>query len=94
MEYLVETAVHWPLDGDPQRLAALALAEADRAKTLTAQGTLKRLWRVPGTRNNVGLWQAADATELHQALSSLPFFPWMSIQVRPMAVHPNDPANR
>ena len=94
MEFLVETAVHWPLDGDPRQLAALALAEADRAKTLTARGTLKRLWRVPGTRNNVGLWQATDATELHEALSSLPFFPWMSIQVRPMAVHPNDPANR
>jgi muconolactone D-isomerase len=45
------------------------------------------MWRVPGRRANVGLWEAADASELHELLSSLPVFPWMNIQVRPLAEH-------
>ena len=91
MEFLVEIELLWPVDGDPERRNELARAEAARAGELAAQGALKRLWRVPGTWKNVGLWQAADASELHQVLSSLPFFPWMRIEVRPMAIHPNDP---
>ena len=31
------------------------------------------------------------ASELHAALSSLPFYPWLEIQVTPLAVHPSDP---
>ena len=92
MEFLVEIETRWPVDGDPHRRAELAEAEAARANTLAAQGALRRLWRIPGTWKNVGLWQAADATELHQMLSSLPFFPWMTIEVRPVAAHPNDPS--
>ena len=33
----------------------------------------------------------ADATALHEALSSLPLYPWMDIEVHALAVHPNDP---
>ncbi|MEO9299759.1 muconolactone Delta-isomerase [Devosia alba] len=93
MEFLVEVETRWPIDGDPHRKAELVAAESARAGALAAQGALKRLWRVPGTWKNVGLWQATDATELHQILSSLPFFPWMTIEVRAMATHPNDPIN-
>ena len=36
---------------------------------------------------------AADATELHDALTSLPLWPYMHIEVVPLAKHPNDPAS-
>ena len=52
---------------------------------------MKRLWRVPGRWANWGLWEAPDATALHEALNSLPLWPWMSIRVHPLARHPNDP---
>ena len=91
MEFLVEIEVKWPPEGDPARRAELAAAESARAKELAAQGILRKLWRIPGTWKNVGLWEAPDATVLHQALSSLPFFPWLTIHVRPLAAHPNDP---
>lgn len=94
MEFLVEIRNEWPADGDPQRAAELAAAESRRAAELAEQGILKKLWRIPGTRQNVGLWEAADATALHQALSSLPYFPWLSIVVRPLGAHPNDPQSR
>jgi muconolactone D-isomerase len=91
MEFLVEISTHWPPDGDPARRAELVAAESQRARELAEAGILKKLWRIPGTWRNVGLWEAPDATALHAALSSLPFFPWLEIEVRPLAAHPNDP---
>jgi muconolactone D-isomerase len=91
LEFLVEIENRWPAEGDPGQKAQLIKAEADRAKELAAAGILRKLWRIPGTARNVGLWEAADATALHQALTSLPYFPWLNIQVRPLAAHPNDP---
>jgi muconolactone D-isomerase len=91
VEFLVEIETKWPPDGDPARRAELVAAESRRARELAADGILRKLWRIPGTWKNVGVWAAPDATELHKALSSLPLFPWLAIEVRPLAVHPNDP---
>lgn len=91
MEFLVEISTEWPADGDPGRRDELVVAENRRAQELATAGILKKLWRIPGTWQNVGLWEAPDATALHAALSSLPFFPWLRIVVRPLADHPNDP---
>jgi muconolactone D-isomerase len=70
-----------------ERLRAL---ERERAGELRAEGVLKRLWRVPGRRGVVGLWEAPDATVLHDALASLPMFPWMDATVEPLATHPQE----
>ncbi|HWA17364.1 MAG TPA: muconolactone Delta-isomerase family protein [Devosia sp.] len=94
MEFLVEIKNEWPADGDAARGKELVAAESRRAAELAAAGILKKLWRVPGTRQNVGLWEAVAADALHQALSSLPFFPWLTIVVRPLAAHPNDPQHK
>jgi muconolactone D-isomerase len=61
-----------------------------RAKELREAGILIRLWRVPGTRDAIGLYEAEDATVLHDALSSLPLFPWLEISVQPLATHPQE----
>lgn len=86
--------VRWPADGDADELARLTAAERARADELATAGTIKRLWRVPGRRANYGLWSAADATALHSAISSLPFFPWLDVEVVPLAEHPSDPARQ
>jgi muconolactone D-isomerase len=91
-EYLVHIRNEWPIDGDPARKAELNAAESARAAELAEAGVLQRLWRVAGRRENVGIWSAADGTELHAALSSLPLFPWLDIDVQPLADHQNDPA--
>lgn len=92
MEFLVHIEICWPADGDPDERARLGEAEAARANELAALGIIKRLWRVPGRRANYGLWAAADADALHDALSSLPLFPWLDIDVIPLAAHSSDPA--
>ena len=38
----------------------------------------------------MGVWEAADATELHELISSLPLFPWIDAEVTPLATHPLD----
>lgn len=91
MEFLVHIEVQWPGDGDAGELGRLAAAERARASELAAEGRLKRLWRIPGRRANWGLWEAEDATALHAAIGSLPLFPWLSVNVHPLAAHPSDP---
>jgi muconolactone delta-isomerase len=91
LEFLVEIEVRWPPDGDQAQKERLVAAEARRARELAADGALLRLWRVPGRWANVGLWQAQDATALHDAIASLPFYPWLDVRVRPLARHPSDP---
>jgi muconolactone D-isomerase len=91
VEFIVHLQVNWPAAGDPAALARLTEAEHARAVELAAAGILRRLWRIPGRRANWGLWEAADPTELHAALTSLPFFPWLDAEVHAVARHPNDP---
>jgi muconolactone D-isomerase len=88
VEFLVSIDIRTPHDLDPDRLAVLQSAETARARELMAAGTLKRIWRLPGRRANVSLYEAPDATAVHAALTSLPLWPYMEIDVRPLAVHP------
>ncbi len=90
-EFLVSIEVNWPGDGDPEERDRLIAAERARASELVAAGTIRRLWRVPGRWANWGIWSAANAGDLHDAISSLPFYPWLEVTVRPLAPHPSDP---
>ena len=91
MEFLVNIVVEWPGDGDPEELRRLQAAERIRGDELAAAGTIRRMWRVPGRRENWGIWEAEDATALHGAITSLPFFPYLEVEVIPLAAHPTDP---
>ena len=91
MEFLVNIEVKWPPDGDADELARLTTAERARGSELAGAGTIRRMWRVPGRRANWGLWEAEDATALHAAIGSLPFFPYLDVHVIALAAHPNDP---
>jgi muconolactone D-isomerase len=91
VEFLVNIEVGWPADGDPDELARLTAAERVRGAELAAAGTIRRMWRVPGRRANWGVWEAEDATALHAAIGSLPFYPYLDVEVIPLAAHPTDP---
>lgn len=93
MEFLVSIDIRTPHDLDREELAALQAAEAVRARELVEAGSLKRIWRIPGRRSNISIYEADDATALHAALSSLPLFPYMDIQVQALATHPVEAAH-
>lgn len=93
MEFLVRQRNRMPADPESQRLREqLRIAERQMADELRANGVLIRLWRLPGTRDALGLYQVKDVTELHDVLSSLPMFPWLDITVEPLATHPQEQA--
>jgi muconolactone D-isomerase len=92
MDFLVHISIKLPADMPRDESEPLLGAESERAAALAKAGRLVRLWRVPGQRANWGLWRAPDATELHEALTSLPLWPYMDIEVTALAKHPNDPA--
>jgi muconolactone D-isomerase len=91
MQFLLHIEVTWPPDGDPDEKDRRTAAEAVRARALAAEGVIRRLWRIPGQWATWGLWEAPDATALHAAITSLPMWPYLDVEVFPLASHPNDP---
>jgi muconolactone D-isomerase len=88
MEFLVHIDISLPHGLPEERRRELVAAEQDRARELIEQGLLVRIWRLPGRFANISLYRAADATELHAALTSLPLWPYMDVRVEALAVHP------
>lgn len=90
MEFLVRFQTSLPHTMSEEHVKELKSAERQRAMELREQGVLKKLWRVPGRSAVIGVWVADDATALHDALTSLPQFPWMDVTVEPLATHPQE----
>jgi muconolactone D-isomerase len=91
VRFLVEIDVRLPATLGETERAELLDAELERGRQLVEAGVIRAIWRIPGAIRNVGIWEAADATELHEHLTSLPLFPWLTAEVRPLAVHPLQP---
>jgi muconolactone D-isomerase len=90
-EFLVRIHVNIDPSVDAETLDALTAAERTRGAELVREGAIREIWRVPGTRGNVGRWRAENATALHTMLSSLPMFAYMTIEVTALAEHPLAP---
>ncbi|TDR94993.1 muconolactone Delta-isomerase [Enterovirga rhinocerotis] len=89
MLYCVRMDVRVPHDVDPDRFAALKAAEKARAEELQRAGTWRHLWRIAGQYANISVFDVASHDELHEVLSTLPLFPFMEIEVTPLARHPS-----
>lgn len=91
-EFIVEITTTVPEGTDPAEVDRRRAAEAVRARELAAAGHLTRLWRPVGEMRSIGLWRAADETELDEkVLGTLPLRSWMTLRVTPVNPHPNDP---
>jgi muconolactone D-isomerase len=89
MLYHVRMDVRVPHDLDPRRFERLKAEERARAQELQRQGRWVHLWRVAGRYANVSVFDVADHDELHAILSGLPLFPFMEVEVTPLARHPS-----
>lgn len=87
MEFLVRIDVSVPPDLPEDRRRQLVESEATRGAELRDQGTIKRIWRIPGRTANVAIWEAPDPTALHEAISTLPMFPYLKADVTALATH-------
>jgi muconolactone delta-isomerase len=96
MEFLVDMVTTVPDGTTDAEVDAIRAREATRSRELAAQGHLLRLWRPPlkaGEWRTWGLFQAADATELENVLSSMPLHVWRHDTVTPLTAHPSDPGS-
>jgi muconolactone delta-isomerase len=91
-EYLVSLVIDVPAGESRESVDERFAREADRAHELAAEGTLIRLWTVPGQGHALGLWQAASAGKLDTVLRDLPLADWLTIETLPLTPHPSDPA--
>ena len=74
---------------DPAELRpAEGRGEGPRPGT-AAQGKWVHLWRIAGQYSNFIVFDVESHDELHDILSTLPLFPFMDIQVTPLAHHPS-----
>jgi muconolactone D-isomerase len=95
MEYLVDFNITVPEGTPASELEQRTTGEGARVAELAAQGHALRAWKpLPddGRWRAIGLYRAADDSELLAILDSLPLRPWMEISVTALAAHPNDPA--
>ncbi|MCJ2019178.1 MULTISPECIES: muconolactone Delta-isomerase [unclassified Methylobacterium] len=89
MLYMVHMQVDIP--------ATLPKAEADRLKAeekafsqkLQQDGTWRHLWRIAGQYANYSVFDVAGNDALHDILTALPLYPYMTIHVTPLAQHPS-----
>lgn len=91
MEFLININITWPESLSDEEIQRISDAERAAAAEFASEGTLVRMWRVPGRRENWGLWRADNATTMHEVISSLPVWPFMDVQIIPLAKHPVDP---
>lgn len=91
LQFLVHIVLT-PGDTSEDELNSLREMESKRAAELASQGHLLKLWRLSEGWSNVGVWAAADRGELERVLDSLPLRRIMTIDIKPLQHHPNDPA--
>ena len=94
MDYLVDFTLTVP-EGTPAfELERRMSGEGARVAELATQGHALRVWKPlgdDGLSRAIGLYRAADDSELQAILETLPLWPWMAISVTALAEHPNDP---
>lgn len=91
MEFLARIEQNISPDMDPDRLAEVKAAEKVRAQELVDAGKMLRIWRLPGRRAVMALYEVESADELHELISSLPLFPWMDVTITALGAHALDP---
>jgi len=88
MMFQVEIEVRIPPQVDRETVDRLGKLEHERAAELQRAGKWKHLWRVVGRFANLSIFEVESNNELHAILESLPFYPYMTIDVTPLCRHP------
>jgi muconolactone D-isomerase len=88
VEFMVRFTWTVPPGMPDEQWAEIRKAERARGGELMAKRVMKRLWRLPGKRSVLGLFEAADATELDNLLAAFPMHPYTDVEVEALGVHP------
>lgn len=89
MLYLVRMDVQIPSTLPEEQAKDIKAREKAYAQDLQRSGQWKHLWRVVGEYANYSVFDVESNDALHDLLSRLPLFPYMKIDVTPLARHPS-----
>ncbi|MEV0704795.1 muconolactone Delta-isomerase [Saccharopolyspora sp. NPDC050389] len=90
MLFAVKMDVDLPVEMDPAVKADTLAREKAYSQELQQGGEWVHLWRCVGQYSNLSVFDVADNERLHEILWNLPLFPYMTIEVTPLAQHPSD----
>ena len=89
MLFLVRMDVNLPVDMPAGEAASIKATEKAYSQELQKDGRWADIWRVVGEYANYSVFDVESNDELHELLSGLPLFPYMDIDVIPLAKHPS-----
>ncbi|GAB2754474.1 muconolactone Delta-isomerase [Terrabacter sp. AAH1] len=89
MLFAVRMDVDIPRDLDPAVRDETVAREKAYSQQLQRAGEWRHIWRVVGQYSNISVFDVASNERLHEILWGLPLFPYMTIEVTPLATHPS-----
>ncbi|MGO4596320.1 muconolactone Delta-isomerase [Terrabacter sp. 2RAF25] len=89
MLFAVRMDVDIPRDLDPTVRDETVAREKAYSQQLQRAGEWRHIWRVVGQYSNISVFDVSSNERLHEILWGLPLFPYMTIEVTPLATHPS-----
>lgn len=89
MLFMVEMDVNIPLDFDAGEAARLKAEEKAYSHKLQQAGSWRHIWRKVGLYSNVSIFDVESNAALHDLLTALPLYPFMTMTVTPLCRHPS-----
>lgn len=90
MLYAVKMDVAIPHDLDPGERADKVAREKALCHELQRSGEWAQIHRIVGAYSNISIFDVESNERMHEILWSLPLFPYMQVEVWPLATHPSD----
>lgn len=92
MLFAVQMDVELPLGMNPGEREDMLAREKAYSHDLQRAGKWPHIWRIVGRYSNLSILDVAHTAELHDILWNLPLFPYMTIKVTALTMHPSDVA--
>ncbi|MCA1867953.1 muconolactone Delta-isomerase [Agrobacterium genomosp. 3] len=89
MLFHVRMDVNIPRDLPAEEAAEIIAKEKAYSQDLQRIGKWRHIWRIAGEYANFSVFDVQDNAELHEVLSGLPLFKFMTIKVTPLLKHPS-----
>ncbi len=89
MLYAVRMDVAIPRDLDPATRDDVLAREKAYSQELQRSGEWAHIWRMVGLYSNLSIFEVESNARLHEILSNLPLFGFMTIEVTPLTDHPS-----
>jgi muconolactone D-isomerase len=91
--FAVRMDVALPPDMDPAERTALLASEKAYSQQWQRSGHWPQIYRCVGEYANLSIFAVEGNEQLHEILWGLPLFPYMTMTITPLAVHPSDIAH-